>query len=357
MSTSVATDLHVAVLRPPDEDQWDAYVRNRPGASFSHLIAWKHVVNQTWGHRAYYLYAHRDDAIVGVLPLFHVVSRLVGSTLLSLPNAVYAGVAANDTRIATALVGEAKRLAVALQVRHLELRSDCQPGEHEQAADPELHGKDLYVAFDHPISEDDEGVLKSFPRDIRRMIRLGWKNGLTAEFGRHELLDDFFEAYADSVHRLGTPVFPKRLFAGCLQQFGDACDIMIVRKGSRVAGAVLSFYFRETVFPYYAGAYQRFQRDGVNNFMYWELMRRAARRGCRTFDFGRSKRGTGAYDFKRGWRMRERALPYRYFLVTGKTVPDLNPLNHRFDRLIRAWKRLPGSVAKALGPAIVRHLP
>ncbi len=155
----------------------------------------------------------------------------------------------------------------------------------------------------------------------------------------------------------GARCFPKRLFAACLKSYGDECDIMMIRKDGRVAGTVLSFYFRDTVFPYYSGSYPEFNRAGINNFMYWELMRSAARRGFTKFDFGRSKRGTGAYDFKRGWRMTERALPYKYFLVTAKAVPDVNPLNPKLQPFVNLWKRVPPSVAKFLGPIVVRHLP
>ena len=89
----------------------------------------------------------------------------------------------------------------------------------------------------------------------------------------------------------------------------------------RVAGGVLSFYFRETVMPYYGGAYAEFYRAGVNNFMYWELMRHAARRGFTRFDFGRSKAGTGAYEFKRGWGME--ALLGRIEATLGNTMTEL----------------------------------
>src|SRR5262249_38266856 len=140
--------------------------------------------------------------------------------------------------------------------------------------------QNLYVAFDHPLTMDENALIKSFPRDVRRMIRLGAKNGLSAQVGRAELLGDFYEVYASSVRRLGTPVFPKRLFAEFLREFSDASDILVVRQGRRVAGAVMSFYFRGAVAPYYGGAHPEFHGAGVNNFMYWELMRLAAQRGC-----------------------------------------------------------------------------
>ena len=83
----------------------------------------------------------------------------------------------------------------------------------------------------------------------------------------------------------------------------------------------------------------------------------AAARGCTRFDFGRSKKGTGAYAFKRTWDMRERELPYRHYLVRAQAPPNVNPTNPRFSPFIEAWKKLPLGVAKFLGPMIVKHLP
>jgi hypothetical protein len=85
-------------------------------------------------------------------------------------------------------------------------------------------------------------------------------------------------------------------------------------------------------------------------------MRRAALRGCRRFDFGRSKQGTGAYAFKKNWGFMPQPLRYRYLLAPGATVPENNPLNPKFRLFIAAWKRLPLPVAGLLGPPIVRGL-
>jgi FemAB-related protein (PEP-CTERM system-associated) len=344
----------VTVRGCDDSDQgWDAVVGSAAGATFCHLPGWSRVVGRTWGHRAQHLIAERGGLPLGVLPLFHVRSRLFGSVLVSSPNAVYGGALAVDPVVRQALIDEAKQLARRLGVGHLELRH-AEPWQ----GDSELLEKDLYVTFEHAISEDDDALLQSFPRDIRRMIRnASSKHGLTPALGRAELLDDFFEIYATSVRNLGTPVFPKRLFRNFLEEFPDASDILLIRQGDRVVGGVLSFYFRESVLPYYGGALPEANRTGVNNFMYWELMRSAARRGCTRFDFGRSKRGTGAYHFKRGWGMTERALPYNYYLVRAKQMPNLNPSNPKFERMIRLWRRLPLGLTKIVGPHLVRNLP
>jgi FemAB-related protein (PEP-CTERM system-associated) len=334
---------------------WADYVSRAPDATFCHLPGWASVVARTWGHRTQHLYAERGGSLVGVLPLFHVRSRLFGSVLVSSPNAVYGGPIADDSEVRRGLIEEAKRLAERLGVQYLELR-DTREVDGE-AKDSELHQKDLYVTFEHPIVADDEAMLLSFPRDIRRMIRNASKHGLSSLLGGIELLNEFYEVYATSVRNLGTPVFPKKLFRHFLEEFPDACDILVISQNARVVGAVMSFYFRDAVLPYFGGAYPEAYRTGVNNFMYWELMRSAATRGFSRFDFGRSKRETGAYHFKRGWGMSERRLPYKYYLVRAKELPNLTPLNPKFDRIIAFWKRLPVGLTKVVGPVIVKGLP
>lgn len=342
-----------------ERGRWDGYIKQTAGATFCHLSGWQRVIERTWQHRNHSLYAERGGAIVGVLPLFHVQSPLFGSMLISTPNAVYGGVVADDAEARQALLKHAQELGAALQVDFLELRNppavqtdapaNSEPGFQLQAQ--------LYVTFNHPITTDEEALLKTFPRDTRRMIRQGPKNNLTAELLRHEALDQFYDVYATSVRNLGTPVFPKRLFAEFLREFPADSDILVIRQGEKFAGAVLSFYFGNTVLPYYAGAYAEFYRAGINNFMYAELMRQSAARGYTRFDFGRSKRGTGAYEFKRGWGMQEHALPYQTHLIKARQLPNLNPTNPKFKWLIDAWKRLPLGVTKLLGPPIVKYLP
>lgn len=338
-----------------DAVRWDDFVRRSPIATFCHLSGWQKVVEHTWGHRPVSLYAEHNRQIVGVLPLFLIRSRWFGVRLLSTPNAVYGGAIANTDEAHLALVEAAQAMGIAQNVDYLELRDTG--FRNYEMPDGKRQSSDLYVTFERSLVPDEDELMKSFPRDVRRMIRQGEKHRLRAEFGGEELLDEFYEVYAVSVRNLGTPVFPKKLFANFLREFPVNSDILLIRQDKRVAGAVLSFYFRDTVMPYYGGAYREFHRAGINNFMYWELMRRSAQNGYKHFDFGRSKQGTGACEFKRGWRMTERPLPYQFFPIRVETLPDLNPANPKFKLLIEVWKRLPLGVTKLIGPKIVRNFP
>jgi hypothetical protein len=90
--------------------------------------------------------------------------------------------------------------------------------------------------------------------------------------------------------------------------------------------------------------------------MYWALMRRSVERGASVFDFGRSKVGTGPYSFKSNWGFTPRPITHQYLLLERDTLPNLNPTNPRYAKIIAAWQRLPIPVANAISPFISRSL-
>ncbi len=212
------------------------------------------------------------------------------------------------------------------------------------------------MTFSRAISASEEENLAAIPRKQRRMTRQGLKHGLRAELGlRH--LDGFWDVYAHSVHALGSPVFPRRLFHAIAQEFGKECELLTIWKEDTAVAGVLSLFFEGEVLPYYGGALHEALPYAVNDFMYWELTCHAAKVGSRSFDFGRSREGTGAYHFKRHWGFEPVPLPYQYILLDGHPMPNLSPSNPKMRTAVDLWKRLPLPVTKVVGPWLTRYLP
>lgn len=331
---------------------WDGFVTALPAGTFFHRAAWRDVIARAFGHAPLYAFAERDGAIVGVLPLFHMKSLLFGKALVSSPFCVYGGPLAADDEAAAALTAHAAGLRRKLAVPSVEFRTS-----HAAAgplAEGWSEGPARYVTFRKAIAAEDEANLQAIPRKQRAMVRKGIGHGLTSRVGA--AVDPFYRIYAESVRNLGTPVFSRRYFRLLLDAFADCADVLTVLDGEAPVAAVLNFYFRDEVLPYYGGGTARARGRAANDFMYWEVMRRAAARGARLFDFGRSKLGTGAFSFKKNWGFSPTPLGYRYFLAPGAAIPDNNPLNPKYRLMIAAWKRLPLALANRLGPPIVRGI-
>jgi FemAB-related protein (PEP-CTERM system-associated) len=346
-----ASSSGTVAIRPwadADRLRWNGFVERCPEATFFHRSEWKDIMERIFQHRTHYLIAERAAEVIGVLPLAEVKSALFGHALVSLPFCVYGGVAATDPVAATALQAHARELAQELGVAHLELRN-ITPRE---ASWPR---QDLYVTFRKTLAVDVEANMLAIPRKQRAMVRKGIKAGLASELD--DSVDRFFKLYADNVHRHGTPALSKRYFATLREVFGRDCDVLtVVDAKGRAVSSVLSFYFRDQVMPYYAGDDVSARELAGNDFKYWELMRRGCERGYRVFDYGRSKQGTGSFDFKKNWGFEPTSLHYEYALFKGDAIPQHNPLNPKYRAFIALWRRLPAPVANVLGPHIVRAL-
>ena len=343
----MSTAPRIERLASGREGRWDAFVAAAPEATFFHRAGWADVIERAFGHRTHYLYAEEGGAIAGVLPLVEMRSMLFGHALVSTPFCVYGGVAATSASARAALTDAACALARELGVSYLELRN-------RTPQNPDWPTKHLYVTFRKAIEADDGRNLAAIPRKQRAMVRKGIDAGLVAapESGVEQL----YACYAESVRNLGTPVFGRRYLEVLADVFRPDCEVLVVRHAGEAVAAVMSFYFRDEVMPYYGGGLDRARDLKANDFMYWEVMKRAAARGVRLFDYGRSKLDTGSYSFKKHWGFEPEPLHYEYYLVKAQAMPDLSPKNPKYRVFIEGWKRLPMPVATRLGPCLARYL-
>jgi FemAB-related protein (PEP-CTERM system-associated) len=342
-------------LRPLDDaaaPAWDRFVHDFPAATFFHLSPWASVIGRVFGHRTHFMMAEQDGAVVGVLPLVHMKTLLFGDVLSSTPFCVYGGPVGTPEAVA-ALTAH----AIALQAR---LGSPALEFRRIDAVDEGFLGREaLYFTFRKPIAfagDAEKDLTRNVPVKRRSEIRKGFKRGATSVANRD--VATMHHIYAHSVRTLGTPVFPRRYFQALLDAFGtEATSIVtILHEGAAVSSA-LSFHFRDQVLPYYVGGTPGSRACAGNDVMFYEVMRRAGvERGAKLYDFGRSKQGTGAFDFKRYWGFEPEPLNYAYHLAPGASIPENNPNNPKYRAFIALWKKLPLPITKLLGPPLVRGL-
>jgi len=345
----VTSRIETRELRVGEEADWDRFVMSSPSGTFFHLSGWQRIVRDVLKHRCFCLVAHQEDRITGVFPISWVRNRIFGDCMVSMPLAVYGGICADDPDSYFALLKAGSELADGLGVKYLEMRNRTEPFETS------LPGRDLYVTFTQDLTGGPAELLKGLPRDTRYAVRKSQKAGL--EWTEDLTDEEFYEIYAQSVHRLGTPVFSRDLFTRLRSEFPKLTRLFGVRKGKTAIAGVLCLYFRDQVLPYYGGALAEYYKDSPNNFMYWSLMAQSCTEGFREFDFGRSKRGTGSFHFKSAWSMKVTELPYRYHLVRAKEVPHLSPVDRQFQLPVAVWKRMPFAWTKVVGPRVIRWIP
>ena len=328
---------------------WDGFLQAHPQGTFFHRREWKEVIAGAFGHKSHYLMAEEDGRITGILPLVDIRSRLFGHRLVSQGFCVGGGILATTPAAHAALRDEADRLMGALGAEYVEYRA---PAE----SDPSWARREgLYATFDREIAEGEDDCLKQIPRKQRAVLRKAFKNE-ALDYRIERMVDPFYGLYSLGMRNLGTPVFSRRYIQLMLDHFGEDCDILTVYGEGRPLSSVLNFYFRDRVMPYYTGADPMARKTGAADLMYWAVMREALKRGCRIFDFGRSKLGTGPYAFKKNWGFEPRPINLEFSLPDGAEMPDVNPNNPKYRIFINTWKKLPHPVANLVGPFVARHL-
>src|SRR5579862_1001899 len=111
---------------------------------------------------------------------------------------------------------------------------------------------------------------------------------------------------------LGTPVYSKRFFTEMLRAFPDRTRVhVVVLEDLPVAGA-FTFESRGTMEIPWASSVRDFNALCPNHLLYWSIIENAARKGCLTFDFGRSTPNEGTYRFKEQWGAHPVPLHWEY---------------------------------------------
>jgi FemAB-related protein (PEP-CTERM system-associated) len=334
-----------------DAPAMDRFVLSAEHGTFFHLSGWTRAVVEEFQHRDRSLVALRGDEVVGVLPLTECSGLLGGRALISNAYAVYGGPAGVDREVEVALVRAAEELAVAEGVGRLELR--CQ-----RDLDLGFERLDLHATFIRELPAQVEDVLKRMPKKARADARKARKShGLTLTEGRW-YVGDLVRLFHANKQALGSPALPGSFFARLLANFPDHSTVHLTKHEGEPVMAVMSFLFRDQVLAYYSGsAVDADRRCKASGFTYMALQEWSVRAGYRLFDFGRSRKGSGAFAFKARQGFEAEDLHYQIRLVRDKALPSLNPSNPKTLVLQRGWRSLPAGVARRLSTTASRYLP
>lgn len=334
-----------------DDAARDAYVRAHGKGTFFHLAGWRDVIEREMGHEPADLLAFRDGRLAGVLPLMRAPGPITRRSLISMPFAVYGGPVGDSQLVERRLVEAAMAAAERGRAGRLELRCIEDPGL-------KLAPSELYSTFVRDLPQRPEDVLALMPKKARAEARKAReKHGLVLTEGRW-YLDDFVRMFHENKRKLGSPGLPHSFFWALCKRFGDDVRIHVVHRGREPVASVMSFLYGGDLLAYYSGAVEGADREcSASNFMYMALQEWAVKQGLRRFDFGRSRRDSGAHTFKEHQGFSPKPLQYRFHFVRDRALPALTPSNPRTKILRDTWARMPMPLARKLSEELCRYLP
>lgn len=340
--------IRIETLKQEDHEAWDAYVAQHPAATMYHDRAWQQVAQRAYRMTAPFLVARDDSStqLRGVLPLY-VVRRPFGSYVVGGLFGSYGRVLADDETTGLALLDRAKQLTADSGCGYLQLKS--------LDADPlcsSLERIDTSVIAVLPLSSDPDAMWKGFRDKIRNAIRKGQKAGFEVRTGDGEL-EHYYDVLADNMHRKGTPIYGLRFMKELQAAFGSRCEILCLSHNGQPVSAGFVVYWKDTVYVPFASSRASHFHLNPNNILYWEVIQRGCKRGCKQLDFGRSPKDSSTLAFKLFWGATTVPQPFYVHQVRGK--PPTLESGPGLQKLIQLWQRLPRPVVDAIGPQICRR--
>lgn len=326
---------------------WDPFVRSQRDWTPFHLLAWREVISQVFGHTSIYLTARDGPDLVGVLPLVLVKSPIFGRFLVSMPFVNYGGPLGSAEAV-RALAVEAVALAGAERVKLLELRSRT-----ELPLDLAVSHRKITVVLDMPAGDPDR-LFKSFESKLRSQVRRPQKEGIEVRFGRDQL-DPFYSVFARHMRDLGTPVQPRKLFTALADAFGEDLWVGAAWYQGQPVAAGVGFRWGTEFEMTWASSLYAFNKLSPNMALYWSFMERACNANLTLFNFGRCSEGVGTHRFKKQWGSRDEQLWWYQQRHGAAATPS--PDEGAYSWGPRLWRHLPVGVANLIGPPIVSGIP
>lgn len=329
---------------------WDAYVDNHPTGCIHHRSQWISLFKESYGHECHYLFASDEsNAIVGILPLIRLKSRLFGDMFISMPFFQHAGVIADHPIVEQKLINSANLRAQKLGIKHIEYRDEVERDDMPV----QKHKVNMVLS----LSASSDELWNTFSSKLRAQIRRPQRENTSVICGHKELLDDFYSVYARNMRDLGSPPHSKKFIRNILDQFPDNSWLFIIQLDDKPVAASFLLGHKSTLEVPLASTIRDVNSLSINMLLYWEILQFAINKKYKTFNFGRSTINTGTYNFKKQWGAKPKQLYWHYWLASNTDIPGINPSNPKYKLIIGIWKRLPVAITLLIGPWLVKNIP
>jgi serine/alanine adding enzyme len=351
ISKTESTDqaLKIVQLITHNQQQWTRYVEQHPNATIYHSLIIKKVIEQTFDHKTLYLMAvDKNDDVRGVLPLTQLKSRLFGDLYCAVPFFNYGGVLADNDSVETQLINHAWSTASEYGSQHIEYRQT-----HRMS---NLPCRDDKVSMILGLPKDNDSLWQNFGSKLRAQINKAAAHTHQVKIGKLELVDDFYQVFAQRMRDLGTPVYSKKLFINMLKQ-NESASIVVIYVKNRAASAGFIVGWRNTLEIPWASSIKDANNQDNNMLLYWHILQFAIEQKYECFDFGRSSKDASTYKFKKQWGAKEYPLYWHYSLNDQNEIPSITTHNPKYQLAITIWRLLPLWLTKMIGPHIVKYIP
>ena len=347
----------ITALKQNEYSHWNAYVKQHPLGLPYHLTSFSCAISQSYGLQTILLTAKQQENLVGILTLCIFKSITGNKTLISLPYCDVTPALTDNNEITEKLLAHAKELLKDLKCKHWQYRDYS---IDKNTVDAENNAK---VRMILELPESETQLMAGFKAKLRSQIKKAHKNNLTFAISdvdnRQNLINDFFQVYAENMRDLGSPPHSLAWFKCLVDFYQTDLDIIVVYFDNiAIAAGILLRAGNNCSVPW-ASSLRKYNRLNANMMLYQQMLFNAINQGCSTFDFGRSTFGEGTFKFKQQWGAKPQPIKWQTFTPDNGSVLDSSKANVNSkmrEFLARIWSYLPIKVSNILGRCLRKFI-
>jgi hypothetical protein len=340
-----------------DEESWTRFVADHPRSTIYHSLAWRDLLERSFGYRSWCLRAMdaRTGVTIGVLPLY-LVKSLSGRRLVAVPFRDRGGLLWTDAAAFGALVAEAKNIASRVGAVTVQLKT-VDPYPAELIAATGLQERFYWVRSTIPLADFAvQPLWERLGAKRRSPIRQAQEAGMVCDDAATDV-ETWYDLHLQTQQRLGLPPFPLKFFRMLLRTLvprGAAQLLVAKRRGEALAATILLRHRGEVIYGYAASSVEG-QRQAAGDFVLFSALESAIAEGRTHLDLGSDAPSqTGLLFFKRRWFAVQAPIPAYSAGRPPGAEADSSDARYRivrkgFEYMPRPMLRLAGMATKYFG--------
>lgn len=331
-----------------ENEVWNTFVNNSNSTNIFHLFEWKAILEKSYRLETLFLKASDSSELIGILPVAKIKNLKGQNIAVSLPFSNYSGWLIKKEYESKNLKEQFLQFLLDEGILRFENRL--------MELDLSRNTHDYILRMQLPKNSDL--LWSGLDAKVRNQVRKAQKSNLGVVWGK-EQLNDFYNIYSRHIQSLGTPVHSFGFFQNILDYLPDLTEILTVRLGKKVIGAMFLTKYKNVISDPWAASLKKYLPLNPNMLMYWEALKYSCDNRFEIFDFGRSQVNSGTYKFKTQWGAEPKSLNYENYFKT-KLIGITTTEDYRGKKagyFSTVWKKIPYPVAKWLGPKLRKRIP
>ena len=300
------------------DDSWHQkytdFLKEIEGALLYHSIAYRNLLLELLQCESEYYIAVENEKVCGVLPLLKKKGAY-GWVYNALPfYGSNGGILTTEERILRALIDKYNQIitvqdvASATMISNPLVKADLTKAKHDLV--DERIGQ--FTKLDYP-GDKAESLMSAFHQKTRNMIKKALKSGVDVEIDNGQM-SFVYELHEENIRAIGGKPKSKTFFDLIPKYFeaGKDFNIYLAQKDGKPIGALLLFYFKDTVEYFTPVIVEEYRTYQPLSLIIYEAMVQSACNGSTVWNWG----GTwltqeGVYRFKKRWGTAD--IPYYYY--------------------------------------------